>query len=85
MKVRMFFAALVAVFATSVWAGQCPADIKMIDAAMLENKAQLNDRQLQDVMKLRDEGEALHAAGKHAESMAVLARAKNALGIKHKM
>jgi hypothetical protein len=34
------------------------------------------------VAKFRAEGETLHKAGKHAESMAALSKAKGILGIK---
>ena len=53
--------------------------MKAIDAAL--PKAKLDDKQTAEVKKLRAEGEQLHKAGKHAESMATLGKAKKILGI----
>jgi len=61
-------------------AGQCPTMIKAIDAALASN-TQLSQAQKDETMALRDEGEKLHKAGKHAESVATLAKAKAILGI----
>jgi hypothetical protein len=58
----------------------CPMDMKAIDAA-LAKKPQLSATQLDDVKKYRAEGEALHNAGKHQESVDTLAKAKKILGI----
>ena len=56
------------------------ADMSAIDAAL--PKAKLDAKQTAEVKKLRDEGEQLHKAGKHSESMATLGKAKAILGIK---
>ena len=57
------------------------ADIgQKIDAAL--PKAKLDAQQMAQVKKLRAEGEQLHKAGKHGESMAALGKAKGILGIK---
>ncbi|HEY5808195.1 MAG TPA: hypothetical protein VIT67_09525, partial [Povalibacter sp.] len=61
-------------------ANHCPMDMKAIDAA-LEAKPQLTAEQLADVKKYRAEGEALHKAGKHQESVDALAKAKAILKI----
>ena len=53
--------------------------MKAIDAAM--PKAKLTDAQKGEVTKLRAEGETLHKAGKHQESVDTLAKAKKILGI----
>jgi len=58
----------------------CPADMKKIDAA-LEQGAGLGEQQLAEVKALRAEGEEQHKAGRHAESVATLARAMEMLGI----
>ena len=63
----------------SALAFHCPADMKAIDAAM--SKAKLSDTQSAEVKKLRAEGETLHKAGKHQESVDTLAKAKKLLGI----
>ena len=67
-------------FASTAWAHNCPNEMKAIDAAL--PKAKLDAKQTADVKKLRDEGEQLHKAGKHTESMAALGKAKGILGIK---
>ena len=51
----------------------CPADVKAIDHAL--PKSNLSAQQKTEVQKLRDEGEALHNAGKHKESVGKLAEA----------
>jgi len=61
-------------------AHNCPNEVKAIDAAL--PKAKLDAKQTAEVKKLRDEGESLHKAGKHNESMATLGKAKGILGIK---
>jgi hypothetical protein len=75
--------ALFAAFAFSAslaFANNCPVDMKAIDAAL--PKAKLNDKQAAEVKKLRADGESLHKAGKHNESMAALGKAKGILGLK---
>ena len=68
------------VFASSsALAFHCPADMKKIDAAMAG--AKLNPAQMAEVKKYRAEGEALHKAGKHQESVDTLAKAMKMLGI----
>lgn len=74
------FAALLAGAAPAAWAASCPMDMAAIDAAM--PNAKLSDSQKADVMKLRSEGEALHKAGQHPQSLAKLAEAKKILNIK---
>ena len=66
--------------AGSVFANQCPADMSKIDAALAKNP-QLAAAQLDEVKKQRAEGEALHKAGKHKESMEMLDKAKKTLNI----
>jgi hypothetical protein len=63
-----------------VLAFHCPADMKKIDAA-LEQGTNLSGQQLAEVKALRAEGEDLHKAGRHAESVATLARAMEMLGV----
>jgi len=67
-------------FASVAWAHNCPNEVKAIDAAL--PKAKLDAKQTAEVKKLRDEGEQLHKAGKHTESMETLGKAKGILGIK---
>ena len=68
-------------FASSLaFANNCPNEMKAIDAAL--PKAKLDAKQTAEVKKLRAQGEQLHKAGKHPESMAALGKAKGILGIK---
>ena len=67
-------------FSAAAYAMHCPADMKKIDAA-LEKKPALTAEQMTEVKKLRTDGEALHKAGKHQESVDTLAKAKKLLGI----
>ena len=66
-------ATLLMIASAPAMAFHCPADVKAIDHAL--SKANLNDMQMSDVKKLRDEGEALHNAGKHKEAVDTLAKA----------
>lgn len=66
-------ASVLALLSTPAAAFHCPKDIKAIDAALQSTK--LNDADKSKVMKLRNEGEALHKAGKHKESVGKLAEA----------
>jgi hypothetical protein len=54
--------------------------MKKIDDAMAKNP-KLSEAQMADVKKYRAEGEALHKAGKHQESLDTLAKAEKILGI----
>ncbi|HTN49801.1 MAG TPA: hypothetical protein VMK32_10255 [Burkholderiaceae bacterium] len=58
----------------------CPQDMKKIDDALAKNP-QLTTAQMADVKKYREEGEALHKAGKHQESIDTLAKAMKILNI----
>lgn len=64
---------VLALLSTPAAAFHCPKDIKAIDAALQNTK--LSDVDKSKVKKLRDEGETLHKAGKHKESVAKLAEA----------
>ena len=67
--------------AGSAMAMHCPKDMKEIDDALAKNP-KLTEAQMKDVKKYRSEGEDLHKAGKHKESVESLDKAKNILGIK---
>jgi hypothetical protein len=60
-------------YATTALAFHCPADVKAIDHAL--PKAQMSQAQKAQVMSLRNEGEALHKAGSHKESVGKLSEA----------
>jgi hypothetical protein len=76
---RLIIAASLALASSTAFAFHCPQDMKQIDAAM--GKAKLSDAQMAQVKQYRAEGEALHKAGKHQQSVDTLARAKKILGI----
>ena len=79
MKKWITLTALLA-FSGAALAFHCPADMKKIDAA-LDKKPTLSAEQMSEVKKLRTDGEALHKAGKHQESVDTLAKAMKILGI----
>lgn len=58
----------------------CPMDMKKIDDALAAGPA-LSAEQLAEVKQLRADGETLHNAGKHQESVDTLAKAMAILGI----
>ena len=78
-KLALFAAAFFA--AGSAMAFHCPADMKKIDEA-LAKQPQLAASQMDEVRKYRTEGEALHKAGKHQESVDTLAKAMKILNVK---
>ena len=78
---HVMVAATLALSSTLAFAMHCPADMKKIDAA-LSNNPKLSEAQLAQVKKYRAEGETLHKAGKHQESVDTLAKAMNILAIK---
>ena len=59
---------------TSLWAMHCPADMTKIDN-LLKTAPSSDAAVLAQVQTLRAEGEALHKAGNHGESVKVLAEA----------
>jgi len=78
---RLLLAAGLLAITAPALAFHCPADMKKIGAA-LEQGTSLSERQLAEVKALRAEGEEQHKAGRHAESVATLARAMEMLGIR---
>jgi len=73
------FAAAFALAALPALANHCPKDMAAIDEA-LSKDPKLSQEQLAEVKKLRAEGEELHKAGKHAESVDKLGQALKILG-----
>jgi hypothetical protein len=69
-----------ALASSAAFAFHCPADMKKIDEALAKNP-QLSSSQMAEVKKYRAEGETLHKAGKHQESVDTLARAMKILNI----
>ena len=81
---RIALAALLATVltaSTSAFAFHCPMDMKKIDEAMAK-KPKLTAEQTAEVKKYRAEGETLHKAGKHQESVDTLAKAMKILNLK---
>ena len=78
--IRIALAAVFALTSATALANNCPNEWKAIDAAL--PKAKLDSKQMAEVKKLRAEGESHHKAGKHADSMASLNKAKAILKIK---
>jgi len=81
MKIRLaaLFGALMLASSTA-FAFHCPNDMKQIDAALAKNP-KLSAKQMAEVKKLRADGEVLHKAGKHQESVDTLGKAMKILGI----
>ena len=82
---RTIVAACVAAFlsmgTSAAFAFHCPADMRKIDEAMAKNP-KLTAEQTAEVKKYRADGEQLHKAGKHQESVDTLAKAMKILNIK---
>ena len=80
MKRTILMTAL-ALASSAVFAFHCPADMRKIDEALAKNP-KLSSQQMSEVKKYRADGEALHKAGKHQESVDTLAKAMKILDIK---
>ena len=87
MNIRAALFAVTLLFASSAFAFHCPMEMKKIDDALAKNPS-LSAAQLADVQKYRADGEALHKAGKHQESIPFqvhgsprMAKAEKILGI----
>jgi hypothetical protein len=78
-KTTLFVATMFA--AGTAFAFHCPQDMKKIDDAMAKNP-KLTAAQADEVKKYRAEGETLHKAGKHQESVDTLAKAMKILDVK---
>ena len=81
MKMKLAVLAALAFASSAAFAFHCPADMKKIDAALAKNP-KLSAQQAADVKKFRTDGEALHKAGKHQDSVDTLAKAMTILDIK---
>jgi hypothetical protein len=80
MKFRSVLAAGALLASGAAFAFHCPADMKKIDEA-LASSPKLSAEQMAEVKKLRADGEALHKAGKHQESVDTLAKAMKILNV----
>jgi hypothetical protein len=81
MQLKHLLLAAMLAFSGAAFAGSCPLHMKQIDAALMENPSKLSAEKLAEAKRHRAEGEALHKAGKHQESVAELQKAKQMLGI----
>lgn len=79
MKITCALAIGFAIVAMPAMAFQCPADISKIDQAL--QTTTLSDAEKAQVEALRDQGQTLHDAGQHQQSVDTLAQAKQMLGI----
>ena len=70
---------VLALLAGPAAASSCPRHMAAIDKALADNPKLSGDR-LNEVRKLRAEGEQLHKSGQHQESVEVLTRAERMLG-----
>lgn len=77
---KLLIALLLSLAAASALAHGCPNEMKAIDAK-LASAPKLSDADASKVKQLRADGEALHKAGKHDDSMKALGEAKKLLGI----
>jgi len=78
---RTIIMIMLAFASSSALAFHCPADMRKIDDALAKNP-KLSSQQMSEVKKYRADGEALHKAGKHQESVDTLAKAMKILSIK---
>ena len=77
---KTLFTLLLALAAGSAFAFHCPADMKAIDAK-LATGIKLSDADAAKVKQLRADGETAHKAGKHDDSVKLLAEAMKILKI----
>ena len=81
MKLGIVALATAALFtAGTAFAFHCPADMAKIDAALAKNP-QLSAAQMDEVKKQRADGDTLHKAGKHQESLDQLSKAMKTLNV----
>ena len=81
MKLKALIGTALLAASGAALAFHCPADMKKIDEALAKNP-QLTAEQAAEVKKYRAEGETLHKAGKHQESVDTLAKAMKILNVK---
>lgn len=81
MKLRTLLIAASLCVCLPAVAAHCPADMAQIDDFLKDNP-NLSEEKLAPVKQLRAEGEALHKAGKHGESMDKLDQALKILQLR---
>ena len=86
---KLIIATVMLILATPALASHCPKDVKAVDRVLERIEAkempelELSDEKLAEVISMRDQGEELHEAGKHEESVEMLHKAMAILRIKH--
>ncbi len=80
MNRKLALAAALLFASGAAFAFHCPNDMKAIDEAMAKNP-KLSEADAKAVKRYRTEGETLHKAGKHQESVDTLAKAMKILKI----
>lgn len=78
-KYALMATALSLALAGPAFASGCPLEVKAIDDALASSS--VSAEMMAEAKALRDKGDALHAAGQHADSIATLQKAKDILGI----
>lgn len=76
---RLMLLCAAVLFSAGAFAMHCPQDMARIDA-ILESNPPADQDVLDRVVELRAQGEELHDAGRHQESVDVLAEALELLG-----
>lgn len=71
--------ALVLALSSSTWAFECPLLVKQLNDAVGTMKA--DDPKVKEAQELIAEASKLHAAGKHADSIATAEKAAKVLGV----
>lgn len=79
MKKLITAIALTAFMSGAAFANECPMHVEKIDAALASTT--VSEDVKTQAQALRDEGQAAHDAGNHAESMEKLQEAEQLLGI----
>ncbi|EQM77316.1 hypothetical protein [Stutzerimonas stutzeri] len=78
---RLVLTLAAALISTPLWAMHCPMDMAKIDEQLKTNPPS-DPAILTRVQALRAEGEKLHNAGDHEQSLKVLGEAEELLGMK---
>lgn len=78
---RLISFTVAALFSAPLWAMHCPMDMAKIDEQLAANPPS-DATTLERVKQLRAEGEQLHNAGDHVQSVKVLGEALDLLGVK---
>ena len=80
MKTILVASAVVVAMASPALANHCPNDLKIVDQAMSKMSG-MNKMKMTELKTLRDQGDAFHKSGKHAESIKALHDAAKILGV----